>query len=654
MSFTFPGDPVNLTAPQAVSSSGQTVLEKFQQAQSYADSAWNETWNLLDQLRNQEYLIEWEPIEVDDLDLMGLDGLGMEEPAEPAVDTDIAVATTTMSAEAPTLDDVDISAETPPAMNVADPQFAIPDAPTDEFPVFSENAPDLTAIDYPTRPDIDLPAVPQLTDVSIPSPPEYNIADFEGTAPTADLTPPDVSFNFDEAAYTSAVGDELATKLLGDLQTGGSGLDEATEQAIYDRAISRQQTENEKVVNDALNFFASRGFTLPPGALSGAIIEANTRVAQIREDLNNDILIQQSNLAQKNTHFTISSSIEQEKGLMALHNQVQQRAFEVAQYTVEAAVKIYGIRVEAYKAQLEAYKALAQVYEVRIRAEIGKAEIYRAQIEGVKAVVEVDRARVEAYRAQVQGVATLIELYRAEMEGTRVRAEVDRTRVQSFGALVEAYRAQIQAVTARYEAYRYQIEGEKVKADMYRSQVEAYVAQVQAYKARADVDVSRAQVAVELNRGRVEVYRAEIERYRAEVQAAIAQAETEVKVEELEVGVYESQIKRYQAEVDATVRAFLGRVEELKAQIDLEIKEADVSTRTAIARYEMMTESIRSAARVSGQLAASAMASVSASADISHRESRSDSTSQSANASASSSHSRAYSHSWQDITVHHT
>jgi hypothetical protein len=642
--------PDQITPPQAVSSSGSTVLEKFEQAQQYADEAWTESWSLLDQLKSLQYDIVWDPIEIPALDLMGLDGLGMEEPTEPDINGDIAVAMPELTEQLPELGDITIDTETPPEMNISDPGFNIPAAPTDEFPIFSENAPDLSAIDYPTKPDLNLPAVPQLTSISIPSPPEYSIADFEGTLPSMDLTPPEPAFTFSEAPYASDVKDELAAKLLADLQTGGSGLNAATEHAIYDRALSRQETENEKVITDTLNLFASRGFVLPPGALSGAIIEAEARVAQIREDLNNDILIQQSKLAQDNTQFTVNAAIEQEKGLMGLHNQVQQRAFEVARYTVEAAVTIYGIKVEAYKAQLEVYKAMAQVYEARIRAETVKAELYRAQIAGIQAVVDVDKARIDAYQAQVQGISILIELYRAEMEGARVRAEVDRTRVQAFGALVEAYTAQIQAVTAKYETYRYQIEGEKAKADMYGAQVDAYEAQVQAYKARADVDVSRAQAEVELNRGRVDSYRAAIERYRAQVQAAIADTETQIKIEELDVSVYESQIRRYQAEVDATVRALNARVEDLKNRIELEIKEADVATRTALSKYEMTTESIRSAARVAGQLAASAMASVSASADISHRENRSDSTSASASMSSSSSSSRSVSVSNVTIT----
>ena len=635
--FTTVPDP--LTAPQLLSESGVLVKDRFQQAEDYADEAWREAWALLDQLRQLEYPIEWTPSDVTDIDLMGLDGLAMTVPTAPSIDTDIAIAMPSFTGEVPTLTEIDISTDEPPAMNVPDPGFNLPDAPDDDFPVFSENAPQLSDISYPTKPTVDIPAVPQLTAISIPSPPDFNIADFEATMPTTDLTAPEPTFTFTESLYDSSVLQELKSKLLEDLQNGGSGLDEETEQAIYDRATSRLATDEQRVYDEALEFWSARGWTLPPGPLAGQIAEASATILRSREDLNNDILIQQSKLAQENTHFIITSSLQNEKQLMDLHNNVQQRAFEVAKFTVEAAVMIYGIKVEAYKAQLEAYKAAAEVYKAKIQVEIAKAELYKAQIQGIMAVVEVDKARIEAYQAQIQGITILIELYKAEMEGAQIRAEVDKTRIQSFGALVDAYRTQVQAVTAKYEAYRYQVEGETAKAEMYKAQVGAYEAQVGAYKARADVDVSRAQVQVELNRGRVDSFRAQIDMFRSQIEAAIAQVEADVKVEGLEVNVYEAQIRQYQAEVDATVRAFLGRVEELKAQIDLDLRESEVTTKTALAKYEMATESIRAAARVSGQLAASAMAVVSASADISHRENRSDSTSLSSYQGSTSSNS---------------
>lgn len=635
--------PEPITPPAEMSSSGSLVAERFQESQLYGDSAWENAWGLLTALQGQTYPVEWSIDPWVAVDSMGLDGLAMNEPTRPEIAT-IEVEVTPFTDEAPTMPDVDLTAGTPPEFNVTDPGFQIPEAPTVDFPIFDDNAPQVTDADIPTRPTWDLPAVPVLSAVSIPSPPEYNLPDFEGELPTMDITPPEPMFYWNEAEYSSAVKAQLATKILADLISGGSGLDTETEQAIYDRATARQELENNQLYDEAMSFFAARGFRLPPGALAGRLQEAAYKIAQTRTDLNNDILVQQSKLAQENTHFIIDRGIQMEKNLMDYTNQYQQRAFEAAKYVVEAALIIYQAKVEAYKAQLEIYRTQAEVYKARIQAEIAKAELYKAQIEAVKASVDVQRLMIEAYKAQVESVMTLIEVYKAEMEGAKIQAQIDGIRIEGFRALVEVYKARIQAATARYEAYQAQIAGEKARAEMYEAQVRGFAARVDAFKATAEVDISRVQAQVELNKGRVESFKALIERYKAQVDAAIKQAEVEVDIEKLDVAMYEADVKRYESEVEATAKVFLGRVEEAKARADIQVKEAEVAVREAVARYGLVTGSTEAAAKVAAQLAASALSMVSASASLGYQEGRHDSRSAGATVSSSASNSHSSSH----------
>jgi hypothetical protein len=630
--------PDTLTPPAEASSSGGLVAERFVQAQVYAAAAWADAQGLIDALGSLEYPIEWQIDPWVPPPTMGLDGLGMEEPVPPPISEVVVDAPEFVDTpdEPPT---VELVAEEAPPFDVTDPGFDIPPAPEVDIPQFGENVPQITDPDLPTKPAYNLPPVPELTAISIPAPPEYNLPDFNADEPTMDLTPPEPAFFWEENIYTSDVLEQLKTKLLSDLIAGGTGLDNETEQAIYNRAISRQEEDNERLYSEALNFFSSRGWDLPPGALSGRLMEASNQINRTREDLNNDILIQQSKLAQENTHFIITSSIQNEKNLIDYTNDYQQRAFEAAKFVVEAALIVYRARVEAYKAQFDAYRAKADVYVARIRAESVKAELYKAQIDGLRAVVEIDRARVEAYRAQIQGVATLIDMYRTEMEAGRIQAEIQRVKIDAFRAQVDAYQAQLGAITAIYNLYQAQIAGEEAKARMYAAQVEGYKARVGAYKATADVDVSRVQAEVELYKASMEQFKAKIEAFRAKVQAAIEQAKAEVEIEGLDVSIYEADIKRFTAEVDATTRVFQALVEEAKAKGDLSVKTADVAIREALGKYGLTTQVAETAAKVSAQLAASAWGSVSASAALGFREQRADTRSYNAGMRATSSRS---------------
>lgn len=531
----------------------------------------------------------------------GLDGLLLVKPLPPVIE-DIVIDPVPFTQPIPALDPPAIDDTPPPPFNVPEPGFNIPDPPSVTWPIYDEIKPQLSDIQIPLPPDITLPPVPDISDIVIPPPPSYVIPDFEGELPIEDLTPPDPVFTWSEESYNSALKDRLSSHLYDQLVSGGTGLDEATEQAIYDRAESRLREKEEDLYDTALNYFAARGFTLPPGALSGRLLEIDNVVLQAREDLNNDVLVQQSNLAQKNTHFTIEQSRNWENTLIAFHNQIQQRAFDAAKYVLEAAIMVYQARVEAYKARLEAYKAQAQIYVARIQGEAIKAEFYKAQIAGVQAAVDVKKALVDAYTAQIGGLEALMKLYQTEMEGARTLAEIDKTKIDNFRALVQSYAARVEASTARYEGYKAQIQGETAKADMYRSRVQAYESHVQAYKAKADIDVARAMALVEYNKGEVAIYEAAIEKYRSDVERAVREAEALVKIGGLHVQVYDSAGKIYDAEIDGLASAFDTMIKEAIANIEAAVRQYDIGTRLSETQMEQSHETARTAARVAGQI----------------------------------------------------
>lgn len=568
-------------------------------------------------------------------------------PTAPNI-ADIAIPDVNFNGVVPSFTPPDITISEPPQFTTAEPTFSLPDPPDVDFPVLTSTPPAISDIALPTAPTYVLPDVPTITQVAIPAPPEYNLPDFEGTFPTADLTPPDNTFVYVEPEYSSELAAQLQAKLSSDLTTGGSGLPEATEQAIYDRAVSRQQEEFDKAQTDIFNLFAARGFPLPPGALAGQMVELSARITQVREDLNNDILIQQSKLAQENTWHTIDKSIEYERDMVAHFNSVMTRALDAAKTSAMMAVEIFNARVEAYKGQLSAYQVMASVYETRIRAEVAKADLYRAQIEGAKAQVEVQMLYLEAYKSQIAGIQALIQMYATQMEAARIEADINRTQIQAYGALIEAYKAQVQAVTARYDAYAAQIRGEEARANMYKAQVDAYSARVAAYKAEADVDVSRAQVQVEYLKGQTDVFQSQIAEFQARVQAAVAQADVNVRVQTMDIETYKADISRYNAEMEARVGEMNAIVREIQANLDLEGKIFEAIQRFNQSVMETNSENNRVAARVAGQQAAAYISTHSTSITAGHRESRGDSRSDSDSLSSSNvssdSHSVSYNH----------
>jgi hypothetical protein len=617
-----------ITTPQGVSTSGQLVAQRFNTASTYASSLWQEAQTLLGQLAGIDVNINWDPVVFEPVNPGGLDGINAAEPSPLSVD-DIVIPTVEFSASPPDPITSTLPVRTSPVENLTDPGFSIPGPPDVSWPTFSSQVPSIADSIIPEAPMITLPAVPQLSDIVIPSPPEYSIPEFDWELPSDNITAPEPQFAWNEAEYDSDIRRKLAEKLFNELVNGGSGFPEATEQAIYDRATSRMRTEEQTALDQMLDFFSGRGFDLPPGALAGQMLELNNKILNSREDLNNDILVQQSKLAQENAQFIIKASLENEKMLMDYTNQFQVRALEAAKFVVLSALQIYSAKVEMYKAKLAIYSTQAEIYKARVMGETAKAEFYKAQMEGLVASAEVQKTMIEAYKAQVGAVGMSIELYKAEMEGAQIRASIDEVRIKAFAALVQAYSAQVSAVAERYKGYQAQISGEVAKAEMYKAQVEAYSARVGAFKVEVEADTMVLKQELAINENQVEIFKAMIQKYLAEVQAAIGTVDAQAKIEGVKVDAFKAEMSGYAAELDVLAKVYLGKIEEAKAMADIEVKQIDLVIREALGEQELIQGNIKAAAQIASQMAAAAISGVNASASIQNGESRSDSTSNS-------------------------
>lgn len=314
----------------------------------------------------------------------------------------------------------------------------------------------------PSVPDVATVTVGEPTAVvgTAPSIEDLNLEEIDYNIPLMDLTSPEAEFNYTEETYSSDIADRLEVNILDSLINGGTGLNADIEQAIWDRATGRQILENEKTYDEALNFWSSRGFSMPPGMLNGTLIEARERIAQKNTDLNNDILVQSSNLAQVNTQFTITSAIQIEKNLMDNFNQHRSRALEAAKIAVEVLVDIYQIKLEEYKTKLTGEQISAQIYEARIRAAVAKLEIK----------LGVHQADIEAYKAAIQHYDSQVKKLVAQAEA----------RVSAEGLKVETFKAQSGHYTAEIDAV-----------------IKAFLGKIEQAKAHGDVLIKEREVALQ-------------------------------------------------------------------------------------------------------------------------------------------------------------
>jgi hypothetical protein len=519
--------------------------------------------------------------------------------------------------------EVTLDQVTLPPLEAISPTISIPDAPDDALPDVPADAPNVSDPTLPTAPTLDMPAVPVLEDTPIPAAPIIDSLHFEGMMPVWDEQVPEPMFVYSEATYSSDVADAVRTKLYNDVTLGGTGLGADIEDDIWNRALSRINVELDKVYTQALNEWETWNMDMPDGVLSSRLQEIAFEDARNKLDVNRDISIEQARLAQQNTQFAITSGLVHEKQLMDYTNQVNQRAFEVAKYRVNAVIDAFNLKVNEYNVRLDGYKTMAAVFRDRIQAELAKVEIYRAQMEGAKIHGELQAQKVEIYTRRVQALQTLIDLYRAQMEGARLQVDVDKTKIDAFRARLAAITTQIGAVTAKYNLYQAQISGESAKVDLYGRQVSAHATQMQGAKIEADINLAEAQAAIEANKNKVAVLEAAINKYKSDTQYELGKDEVGAKVYAARVGGYEAEVGRESSYLSAKVDKYKAQVTHCAAQAELIIKEMEANLQAAAAAKEIQMEALKGAANIQTQKVASALTSVSASAQLGYNASES-------------------------------
>ena len=365
---------------------------------------------------------------------------------------------------------------------------------------------------------------------------------------------------------------------------GGTALNPAVENAIYERSRAKVDAEAKRMQGDAFLSAARRGFTLPDGALMSAVQQARQVGADNNAKAAVEIAVMQAEMEQKNLQFAVTTiaslhkvavdaSLAYHQNLISINGQAVQFSVEI----VNAIIKAYEAEVRAFTTRLELYKAEAGVFETLVRASLTEIEIYKAEIEGAKAAVQVDESRVRVYQAQIQAHQSAVETYATNVRAIVELANLEKIKIDAFQAEVQAYTAKTQANVAEWQAYSAAWNGEENKVRIYQAQNQAYATAVQAYSALIDGNARMHSAGVQAYLAEVQSFESEVKAYTAEVQgetaetqAYAAQVDAKARAHEAGMKAYLGAVQAKQAEIQAftaKVGAYEGEVRAFGAQV---------------------------------------------------------------------------------------
>jgi len=294
-----------------------------------------------------------------------------------------------------------------------------------------QDRPAIGDIELPDNWPANAPRLPPLTRI-----PGF---DLEYTTPTF---PPEISatLSWIEGIYNQEFFDVLEGKLRYDIENGGTGLSTDVRDLIVRNARNEQRDANERLYQSTIDAIGEAGFNLPDGAIADAQLEIARVVSAQETQINNTILIQDFDLAQKNTHFSIEKGVMLEQILRNFYTDQQNRSLDAAKADAQLLLDGFAAKVKGYLGEWEG---------IELNMKVAKAKL--------DVVIESNRVMIEGFEAEIKG-------YVGEIDGLARKSEAIS---DGYKAEAAAYASETSAQAAMYSALL-----EVQKAELMQSELE--------------------------------------------------------------------------------------------------------------------------------------------------------------------------------------
>ena len=203
--------------------------------------------------------------------------------------------------------------------------------------------------------------------------------------------------------YSSGLTEALTTNLTTRL-AGGTGIDPATEAAIWDRARERELATRQANIDQITRDSEALGWTLPPGVLFDAVARETRAYHDGAATASRDIAIKQAELEQANLQKSFDQAVAFEQFLADILAKRAQVSLDTFRADVERFVAEVSQDVKHWEAQIKQYEAQITY---TMNSEKLNTEIIRGNLNA-----SLDAAKVGA-QVYAQLVASAYSLIRA-------------------------------------------------------------------------------------------------------------------------------------------------------------------------------------------------------------------------------------------------
>jgi hypothetical protein len=506
--------------------------------------------------------------------------------------------------------------------DVTIPDFVLPAPvvmPPDPAPLDESGKPDRpdfnTNIPIPDAPAISMPEMDTLAQIDIPDFIFPELPLFGGVAPTFDEARPNTALIWAEPTYASEDLDDLIYRIRAML-AGGTGLPDNIQLALFDAARSREAATALEAEQGAFDAFASKGFSMPPGMLAAAVQKAIEKSRDAQNALQRDLLTKAATWEIENIRVAVERGLGLETLLVNKFNNMAQRQFEAAKFSVEQEINVFNSMVTLFNAKQNAYRVAADVYKILIDGQLAKVEVFKAQVQGAVAKGQLNEQLVRVFQAKLQGVQQIVEVYKARMQAAQVQSDVVKNIISAYEQDVKAWGTKINAEKERFQAY---YELVRAKAEISRS-VEW---QARAFEATVNGLVAKSTNKVRYVEAKTAAIRASVEKWRAAIEDAQRKTTATLDSIRARASAYSADVQRYAEEIKGVNEArhtdlliSEARLRNNLAYFEVLTKEYDAAQQRLLDELKLREAGLEAAARTTAQLAAGAMSAIHVQASV--------------------------------------
>lgn len=445
-------------------------------------------------------------------------------------------------------------------------------------------------LDFPDAPDILIPEAPVFVVRDEPEAPEIVLPEFEGDFPDdpEELKDQDEKLqgaedevrkrelslrNFAERWIYEQNPEHFRQieRLEAELKRyieGGTGIKLEVEQAIINRARAAQSQEAEANKQAAYTEAASRGFTLPTGALMSAVARARQNANNNVNKAITDLAVAQMEMEQKNLQFAITTSaglrtvmLNASLAYMDHIHKLRDGAMDYAKQEIEVAIRQHNAALDVFKARVDGYRTAAAVYDTQIKVALSKMDLFKAQVDALKTLTDADQSKVSLYNAQISSLGAVVSLYQSKIDAIKGKASLEKIKLEVYQAETQAFSSQVQAKNAEWSAYSAELSGEETKVRMYNAQLASYNAQLDAYRAKIAAKLSEVDAITKENQANTDRYQALVQSYTATVDAESKRAMAENENNRQVLSAFNGELAAFKAQTDLALATYTAQAE---------------------------------------------------------------------------------------------